>query len=177
MPRGDYRIEGMPYRVWHLEVDPSNRLRVPLAEIQAIVPWLKGESQALDCVAIPGPSGGVQVEPFVAHEMRARSYTEALGDFSPRSAESGQSWVETARLLATSWRVTISVESSRINITLPEPVRRAKQVPEAGGLAVVFGFGEILEIWDAVKWHDHVRSVAKTKLFAFSQAIEDIRDR
>ena len=177
MPRGDHKIEGTPYRVWHVEVDPSNRIRLALAEIQAVVPWVKGEPKPLDCVATPGPAGGVQIEPLAAHEMLGRSYIEALGDAPAEASESGQKWVDMARLLATSWRITISVESSRINITLPEPMRKAKQVPEAGGLAVVFGFGEILEVWEAVKWHDYMSTVAKTKVSAFSRVIEDLLNR
>jgi|HubBroStandDraft_3_1064219.scaffolds.fasta_scaffold34323_1 hypothetical protein len=177
MPRGDHRIEGTPYRVWQVEVESSNRIRLALAEVRAVVPWIKGESEPIDCVGIPGPAGGVQIEPVAAHETLGRSYIEALGEAPAQSSESGRTWVEMARLLATRWRIAISVESGRINFTLPEPLRRAKQVPEAGGLAVVFGFGEILEVWDAAKWHDHVRTIAKTKLPALSEAVEDLRNR
>jgi hypothetical protein len=46
-----------------------------------------------------------------------------------------------------------------------------------GGIAVVFGFGEILEVWDAAKRHEHVRAVAKTKRSAISEAIEDLGQR
>jgi DNA-binding transcriptional regulator/RsmH inhibitor MraZ len=177
MPRGDHKIEGTPYRIWLVEIDPHNRVRLPLTEVRVLVPWLKSESGSVDCVGTPGPAGGVQIEPFAAHETLGRSYTEALGATAAQSSEAGQKWVDMARLLATSWRITISIETGRINITLPEPMRRAQLIPPAGGLAVVFGFGEILEVWDAVKWHDHVRAVAKMKLSAFSQAVEDLRDR
>jgi hypothetical protein len=178
MPRGDHKTtDDMPYRVWLVLVDPSHRIRIPLAEVKAVVPWVTSESEPIDCIASLGPAGGIQVEPAASYEAMEGSYVGALGDAPPQSAESGQTWVEMARLLATSWRMTISIESSRINITLPEPVRKAKQVPEAGGLAVVFGFGGILEVWDAAKWHDHVRMIAKTKLPALSAALEYLRNR
>jgi len=35
----------------------------------------------------------------------------------------------------------------------------------------VFGFGGILEVWDAAKWHDHMRNIAKTKRDTFSRAL------
>jgi hypothetical protein len=177
MSRGDHKISDTPYQVWLVHVDPGHRIRIALAEVQAVVPWITSESEPIDCVATPGPAGGIQVEPAAAYETLGDSYIDALGDAPPQSAESGQPWVEMARLLATSWRITISIESSRINITLPEPVRKAKQVPEAGGLAVVFGFGGILEVWDAAKWHEHVRTIAKTKGSAFSAALEYLRNR
>jgi hypothetical protein len=177
MPRGDHKIEDTPYRVWLVEVDEYNRIRVPLSEITTVVPWLKDESESLDCVGTPGPAGGVQIEPRAAQETLARRYIEALGGSLVESSESGKQWVETARLLATGWRLVISVEKTRINITLPEPMRKARLVPEAGALAVVFGFGEILEVWDAARWHDHVRIVAGTKASGITKAIEDIYDR
>jgi DNA-binding transcriptional regulator/RsmH inhibitor MraZ len=71
----------------------------------------------------------------------------------------------------------VDVEASRISITLPEPPRRAQQVPQSGGVVVVFGFGNILEIWDALKWHDHVRAMAKKKTVAISEALEDLGQR
>jgi len=65
----------------------------------------------------------------------------------------------------------------RFSVTLPEPPRRALQLPQAGGTVVVFGFGEVLEIWDALKWHDHVRALAKRKVAAISEALEDLGQR
>jgi hypothetical protein len=176
MSRGDYKIAGGPFEIWIAEVEDQNRIRLPI-EIRTTVPWIKAESGTIECVGIPGSAGGVQLEPLATHEALRNPFIEALGDAPPLSSESGKKWVEAARLLATSWRMTVSIESSRISITLPEPTRRAQQLPGAGGTVVVFGFGEILEIWDAVKWHDHVRAVAKTKLSAVSEAIEDLGHR
>jgi DNA-binding transcriptional regulator/RsmH inhibitor MraZ len=42
---------------------------------------------------------------------------------------------------------------------------------------VVFGFGSILEIWDALKWHDHVRGMAKRKAAAIAEALEELEQR
>ena len=176
MPRGEHKIADDPYDIWILEVDEHNRVRLPL-EIRSIVPWLKSESGAIECVGSPGPRGGVQIEPLATHEELRHGFIEALGHTPPLSLNSGHKWVETARLLATSWRMTVSIEKSQIRITLSEPIRRAQQLPGAGGIVVAFAFGEILEIWDAAKWHEHVRVIAKTKLSAVSEAIEDLGHR
>jgi DNA-binding transcriptional regulator/RsmH inhibitor MraZ len=176
MSRGDHRIDSTPYGSWIATVDAQNRIRLPL-EIQSVITWLHTENGTIDCAGAPGPAGGLQIEPITMHEKLRSDFTDAIAKTLPKSSESGETWVEIARLLATSWRIAISIESSRISITLPEPARRLLRLPGRAGTAVVFGFGEILEVWDAVNWHDHVRSVAKTKSFAFSQAISDIRDR
>jgi hypothetical protein len=96
---------------------------------------------------------------------------------TPSASESPRKWVDVARLLATAWLFPVNIEASRISITLPEPPRRSQQVPQSGGAVVVFGFGNILEIWDALKWHDHVRATAKRKAAAISEALEDLGQR
>jgi len=176
MSRGDYKIADGPYGIWVEKVERQNRVRLS-REIRNAVSWLKNEPGTMDCVGTPGSAGGLQLETFEAHDTVRSGFLEALGDRPPTSSESAEQWVETARLLATTWRITITIESSRVSIPLPEPTRRALQLPGAGGMVVVFGFGEILEIWDAYKWLEHVRAVAKTKVSAISEAIEDLRQR
>jgi DNA-binding transcriptional regulator/RsmH inhibitor MraZ len=47
-------------------------------------------------------------------------------------------------------------------------------------VVVVFGFGNILEIWDVLKWHDHVRETAKRRVAAISEALavrKEVRHR
>jgi len=159
-----------------VEVEDQNRVRL-LLEVQTVVPWLKSEPSPIDCIGTLGTSGGIQIEPFSTHEPLRNQFAQALGIAPPRSTESGDRWVDAARLLATSWRMSARVESSRISITLPEPVRRAGLLPGIGGLVVVFGFGEILEIWDAIKWHEHLRTASRRRLAAISDAIEDLENR
>jgi len=158
-------------------VEDQHRVRLPLAEIRIVVPWLNAEPGKVECVATLGPTGGIQIAPAAAHERLRRSFIDALGDSPPRSSESGQKWVDAARYLATTWRISISIESGRISFTLPEQIRRAQLLLGAGGTVTVFGFGEILEVWETIKWHDHVRSIARTMPSAFSEAVENLGDR
>jgi DNA-binding transcriptional regulator/RsmH inhibitor MraZ len=173
MPRGDHNIEGVPYRIWIGKVERQNRIRVK-KDIQDVVPWLKRAPGSIDCIGTPGPAGGLQVEPSISHETLRREFVTALGNTAPTSMESSESWVDATRLLASSWRVTVSLERSRVSLTLPEPTRRLLRLPEIGGMVVVFGFGEILEIWDAVAWHEHVRRLAKNKQSLIASATEEI---
>ena len=176
MPRGDQKILEDPFRTWVLTVDEYNRVRIPL-EIRTIVPWIDAKTGQIECVAMPGPAGGLQVVPLPDHKAEVMPLIEALAVTQPKTLESNRSWVDAARLLATAWLIQVNVEASRVSITLPESPRRAQQVPQSGGAVVVFGFGNILEIWDALKWHDHVRVTAKRKAAAISDAIEDLAQR
>ncbi len=177
MSRGDQKIGEAPYRLWRVLVEEQHRVRLPLGEVRTVVPWLSLEPGTVDCVGTLGPVGGIQIAPATTHERLSRGFIEALGDSTARSSESSQRWMDLARYLATTWPIPISVESSRISFTLPEPIRRAQLLPGAGGTVTVFGFGEILEVWEAVKWHDHVRSIAKTMPSSVSEGLEDLRDR
>ncbi len=176
MPRRDRQIANDPFRTWVVTVDPYNRIRLPL-DVGDIVRWISVKSENLECTGTPGPWGGIQLAPLTDHQDGVQRLAEAVGDTLPSASESPQRWVDVARFLATAWLIPISVEASRISITLPEPPRRAQQLPQSGGTVVVFGFGDILEIWDALKWHDHVRATAKSRVTAISQAVEDLRQR
>ncbi len=176
MSRSDHKLTGDPFRTWVLTVEAAHRIRLP-REIAGVVSWLDTQGDGIECVGVPGPEGGVQVQPLASHEDEVRRMTEALAGTPPRFSEADQKWMDVSRLLATVWALTIRFESSRFSITVPEPPRRAQILPQSGGMVVVFGFGEILEIWDAAKWHEHVRAVAKRKAAALAEALEDIGQR
>jgi len=157
-------------------VDEYHRVRVS-SEISNFVPWIDVSTKQIECVGAPGPSGGIQLVPRSEHLKQTEPLVQALGDTLPSGPEAAQDWVEVARLLATAWPITLNVEASRVSITLPEAARRAKLVPQYGGIAVIFGFGGILEIWDALDWNAHVRLTAKRKVGAIADALEDIGNR
>jgi len=176
MPRGDHRIPGDPFRTWVVTVEGKNRVRLPL-EISTVVPWIDPTPGQIECVGMPGPWGGVQIVPLTDHQHDVQPFADAMAETTPSTSESPQTWVDVARFLATVWQVPVNVEANRISLTLPEPPRRAQQLPQPGGAVVVFGFGSILEIWDALKWHEHVRAMARRKVSAISEALEDLAQR
>jgi DNA-binding transcriptional regulator/RsmH inhibitor MraZ len=176
LSRGDYKFANAPFDFCVTEVDEHNRVRIP-PELRAVVSWLKEETGSLDCFGALGPVGGIQIEPLAQYTDPVVRFRNALRDVSPRSTESGRKWVDAARLLATSWKMTVTVEKNQMRITIPEPVRRARQLPGEGGVVAVFGFGEIVEIWEASRWHDYVRTIARNRLSVVESAIEDIGNR
>jgi hypothetical protein len=176
MPRADHRLGGETLRIWVVEVDDAHRIRVD-RDIYGMVSWLTPGPEPIECTGMPGPMGGLQVEPLAAHEDDLRRFRAALGASLPAARESGQGWMDVARLLATAWRMTVNREPSRISVTLPEPARQSLLVPQAGGTAVVFGCGAVLEIWDAADWHAHGRATAARRAAAMSKALEDLERR
>lgn len=176
MSRGDQEISDEPFRTWVLTVDAKNRVRLPL-EIGTVVPWIDLKAARIECASMPGPAGGIQIVPLADHRQDVQPFAEAMTETPPSASESPERWVDVARLLATAWPLQVNVEAGRISITLPEPLRTAQQVPQTGGVVVVFGLGSILEIWDAQKWHEHVRATARRKAAAVSEALEDLRQR
>jgi len=175
MPRGSEKPVGAPYRIWTVKVEDQNRVRVSLAEISEIVTWVAKVPGAIDCFGVPGAAGGVQFHPVEAIETLQSAFLQALGEHNVSASEAGENWVDAARILASRWPTSISVETSRISITLPEPARRSRQLPEVGEMAVVFGFGPILEIWAAAQWYEHVRRLTKGKTALISRSIDDLQ--
>ncbi len=175
MPRRETSVDE-PFYNWFVTVDDYNRIRLPL-NVSSVVRWIDLKSGNIECAGVVGPWGGVQLVPLTSHRDDVRRLVEAIGDAPPGAWESAHKWVNAARFLATAWPISINVESSRISITLPEASRRAQQLPQPGGTVVVFGFGDILEIWEALKWHDHVRETAQRKASAISDALDELEQR
>jgi len=157
-------------------IEKQNRIRLN-KDVQDVIAWLKKDPGPIECIGTPGPAGGLQIEPLASHETLRSEFMTALGNARPSSSESADQWIEAARFLASSWRIVASVESSRVSMTLPEPTRRLLRLPGIGGTVVVFGFGEILEIWDAAVWLEHVRQLARARISLIPEAIEDVERR
>lgn len=175
--RGEYRIEGTPYATWDVQVEEQNRIRLNLAEISPVISWLDVEPRSIECVAMPGPAGGVQIEPFVSQQALRQRFIEGVRQDPPRSSQSGQGWIDVARLFATHWKLTVTVDKYRINIPLPEPVRKSLQLPGFPGRVAVFGLGEILEVWDAQKWYEHIRKLTAVRSSSVLDAIDHLENK
>ena len=175
MPRASQSVSDLPFQTWTVKVEEQNRVRVP-NEILQFITWLDSNG-GIECVALPGSSGGIQLTPWATYREGASPFIQALTGTPSSASESSEKWIDAVRYLATFWRISISIEASRISFTLPEALRRAEQLPAAGGSVVVFASGEILEIWPAHEWFDHVRKTATSKVAAIAAALEDLEQR
>src|SRR5690349_5998079 len=142
MARGDHKVEDAPGRFLVATVDSQQRVRFT-HELGATVRWLNVSTPgAVECAASPGSAGGIQLEPLDRYLARQERFTRAVQRRgSPTLLDASENWIDVARLLVTTWRMTINAEETRFSFTIPEPVRRAQLLPSAKGVVVVFGFG------------------------------------
>jgi hypothetical protein len=71
----------------------------------------------------------------------------------------------------------IHLESNRFTFTLPEGARKLDIAPARGEKAVVFIAGEILEVWHAGKWVEHIRRLIATLDDLEESALESLDER
>jgi DNA-binding transcriptional regulator/RsmH inhibitor MraZ len=174
MSRDSGRLDALPFQTWTVQVDDQQRVRVP-AELKEKVAWLRDlVATSVDCVALPGPDGGIQLQQKEAFESEAAEFLTAIGARTPTGNDAGADWASLARLFATARVVDLQLEKSQIRFKLPEAIRAARQLPEAGGSVVVFAFGNILEVWDAARFYESLQIVAKRRAALLARAIEDL---
>jgi hypothetical protein len=172
--RGDCEVPIGPYHTWVVRVEEQNRVRVPLS-VRQVVPWLGSENDfPSECVAAPGVVG-VQLFSAASYEAERRLLDDALAG-ALEQVRANESWVDAARLLGATWRVRLSLESTRISLTLPEPLRRANELPSAGGMVAVFALGAILELCEVGTWFRHVRELGKERGQLIHSAVERLSE-
>lgn len=177
MPRSGPALNNQPFRTWTVTVDGQNRVRISISEIGDVLPWLTSQSGTIECFARPGAVGGIQFQPLEFVENLRREFADAVRGRETLESESSERWVDAARLLAIMWPATISVENSRISLTLPEQARRGLQLPGAGEVAIVFAVGRILEVWPAAQWYEHTRRLLTQERELLSRALDEVGPR
>src|ERR1043166_2719986 len=112
MARGDHRVRDAFGRFSVATIDIQQRVRVP-RDFGTAVRWLDvAIPGAIECVASPGSAGGIQLEPLDRHLARQERFTRAVQRRgSPASVDAAENWVDVARLLVTTWRMTINEEN------------------------------------------------------------------
>jgi hypothetical protein len=146
-----------PFNVFFPQVDRQQRIRLH-SSIGSIVPWLSGTEKHIECFAHLGSKGGLVIAPegvLKNHEKVLARISKV--HFSPE--ETPHEVTEYLRFSATRWEVTLLREQSRYSLTLPEEPRKLDLVPSTGSRAAIFVAGEIIELWKAEKWLDHVREL------------------
>ena len=156
-----------PYQTWLLTVEkgkgerPCHRIRLP-REVGLLVTWLRAAVEPIECVCALGPAGGVVIVPATLVASSRRSLDSLISDRVSVPWEVSGPRFELARYFAHTWDLSVQVDQSRFTLTVPEDVRKLGRAPSGGELAVVFAIGDILEIWRADAWCDHIRQVANS---------------
>lgn len=171
--------ESQVYRIWVRKVDPQNRIRLS-ADLSEIVSWTPAKpGSSLECVAFPGAYGQMQLAAREPEASFRRQLSVSLSERSALSDEATTEWAKFARFAAALWNVTIVFDSqpARVAITLPKESRDLALAPNAGETAVVFGMGEILEVWNGPAWEAFTQKVASEVALFRSRAEEALSRR
>lgn len=133
--------------------DDVGRIRLNAAVLDA-VGWLRDlkSSAPIDCVIRLGPQRQLVITPADLIDEPTLSSLETVG-------------YEIARYLASRWEVRLSAEPTkrRREFTLPRELRLLKVAPAPNEAAVVFAFGDRLEIWHGESWLAHVTEIEKRR--------------
>jgi len=167
------------FKVWTKTVETQGRFRIG-AEIATVVRWLKATNDFhLECLAILGHLGQLQIVthppvPDLAKELQTR-----LAEAHATTDEVAVPWVDFARFAGTAWKVscTFDVKEKRFTIVLPSDTRKLGITPAAGEHAVVFAIGEIVEIWKAENWVQHIRKIRSTLPTIVENSWDALQDR
>ncbi len=143
---------------WILKVERQHRLRLS-QEIVECVSWLSTTEGPITAAAHIGEHGQVCLSPPNARIQnrydRLEKHLVAIGDGEGLSKEI----LALGRHMADAVPLTFSKEKNRVSVVLPEELRSLKCAPEAGQMAVVFVFHDIVEIWRGDDWRGYLRSV------------------
>lgn len=157
--------------------DSGNRYRLRLPrEIGLVVPWLKSDSNSIECICTLGAAGGIAIIPKGVLQPSLRSVEPYLTSVSATPWESGSDMLRLVRYLASMQAVSIGVEQTRFSLTIPEAVRKLGVAPDSGQAAVVFAMGSVLEVWRADAWSEHIRQAAGSFNALRADALEAIID-
>lgn len=156
---------GDPWLLKMVKVDSRHRLFLPTG-IGGMVGWI-GDGE-VDCWAYVS-AGGVSLVPAVRDELHGR-LAAALSTRRLALDEAAMELGDVVRFAASSWPVSID---RQLRLTLPEDARKLGLVPGAGQHAAVFASGDVLEIWPAAAWKEHMSALTSTR----PRFITDIEDR
>lgn len=137
------------------------RVRFPAEEAETAVSWLRGDS--IRCRLFHGELGGVAIVPVDRMDESDRVALRAAAS-QIEDAEDYELAREYLAYLVTSCVVTLLYEEGddrkpRYSLSLPIDARRLGLLPNAGQIAVIFGFGTTLEVWRRRDWLAHSAAV------------------
>jgi len=74
-------------------------------------------------------------------------------------------------------RCEVEFSEDRYGIVLPREFRDMELLPNHGQFVAVLILGEVLEIWRADKWAEHVRDVRGRLLEVTERALDELENR
>ncbi len=153
-----------PGKTWLSKVEPGNRVELPLALAEE-VDWITSEgANPIDALVCPlDELAGVQLLPAARADPDTKEEIErdfdALVERIATSVQlSAAEELQSERLLASRWAVSIEVRKRSFRMTLPKEARRLKLLPDYPGAVVIFAHRvqNRVELWAASTWLENL---------------------
>jgi DNA-binding transcriptional regulator/RsmH inhibitor MraZ len=161
--------------------EPTPQVGVPVAQHVAVavkdrrvtiphnianeLPWIpKGKKgdPTIDCIALRGPAGGIQID-HPAGELAIRR-EEFLRQFSAAeisSSDATEDWMHLVRFYAAGWTISLVSDSSSRRFLIPaEIIETGILGPGQPRSVVLLGARGILEMWGTDAWENYQRGIA-----------------
>jgi hypothetical protein len=167
-----------PSKIWIQTVDSRHRIRLGKHAAEHL-PWLKAsEGFGIDFVSRVGPTGQLHLSLKDREETLLQKVKASL-DASPVGSDIIDPRIDVLRYEATKWVIpcTFEAKSTRFTLVLPREARDLGLVPNENGIAVIFSTGDILEIWPAGKWVEHVTKISANLSHFTALALDEIESR
>jgi hypothetical protein len=149
-------------------VEEKHRLRIPWDVLQRVI-WLRNAPPGVPfkCIGRPGIEGQLLLEP--ADQVKPDPlFQEFVAEFgaAPATADDQSRLMDYARASTNVWPIVLSSErkTKRREMTIPKGPRDIGLAPGEPESAVIFAFGNRLEIWRAPMWRE--RGLAYMRLRA-----------
>ena len=140
--------------------------------VAEVVPWLSVPAgTTIERIGVPGRVG-LQLIEVATYDAQRRAFEAALEVQDAPEPHANADWVDAARLLATAWRVRVTVQATQIRLTLPEEPRKACFLPSHGENAIAFGFRSLLEICPAKAWAEYSRQIVQRTARIVADAVD-----
>lgn len=140
--------------------------------IQSLV-WLSSAKDSIAAKAYIGEDGQIYVLPPGSSAERRFLHLEKQLPLVI-NADSAKAVLALGRHVADTVTLNFSKEKNRVSVVLPEELRLLECAPRAGEIAVVCVLSDALEIWRAINWREHLRTVRTRLEGLVEESTEDL---
>jgi hypothetical protein len=162
-------------RKWTLTIQPQYRIRVHATDFRQALDFIVPELGSLTVYAGIGTEGQVQL--FHPESEIAKSRLALEGRLSTAPLTGADSVTRRGaylRYVSGLWTVSIDEDTrNRLTIKLPKEALDLDLLPQEGKMVIMFGSGELLEIWRLAEW---VQSAKKTHSSALVEGLPSTDD-
>jgi DNA-binding transcriptional regulator/RsmH inhibitor MraZ len=148
----------------HVAVDKERRVRIP-HNIASELPWIprgKKGDPTIECIALYGPAGGIQIDHLTGEAaVRRETFLQQFSAIDALPSDAAEDWMHLVRFYAASWTISVVSDSTSKRFAIPaELLETGILGPGLPRSVVLFGARGILEMWGVNAWEEYQRAIA-----------------